>query len=359
MSAQVAILIDNISLKAGTERAVVSLCNGLVRHQSDIEMTIISVFSSEKSNVFFSLDPAVKIIHLNHPNHFTSWNKVFYYQELINRIKKINSNKQYSIMMGSTYVLNMLLPFITKKTKTKTIGCEHEIYGYAPKIIQSIRKLIYPKLNRLVVLNEMGKNNFSFLNNVSIIPNSLPFVVEKKSKLNQKKIIAAGRLTYQKGFDLLIDVMAKVVRKYPDWTLDIYGEGEDWELLQNKINSSQLQQNICLKGNVQNMQQCYAESTIFTLTSRWESFGLVLIEAMNAGLPCVSFDCDGPKNIINNQVNGFLISNFDTAAFAEKIIFLIENKDSRANMSQEAIHTSTAFEEQNIIPLWIQLMHQI
>src|SRR5690606_20540900 len=182
-----------------------------------------------------------------------------------------------------------------------------------------------------------------------IIPNSLPFVAEKTSSLTEKRIIAAGRLTHQKGFDILIDIYEKVYQQAPDWELNIFGEGEDREHLQEKITRKGLEKYIKLCGSVKNISENYQKSSIFVLSSRWESFGLVLIEAMNHGLPSISFDCDGPKNIITDGKNGFLIPKFDIKLFSEKLLSLMQDSELRNKIGNKAVESSIEYQEKNII----------
>ena len=360
MPDNIAIIIDNISLKAGTERAITSLANGLEnRFPGTCKIYIISLFTRQTDVPFFALHPDIELIHLNHPNRFSLFTKVFWYRTLVKKLKNTISSSAFDVIIGSTYIHNILLPVITKNTKIKTIGCEHEVYGYPSRIIQKIRKKSYPRLNAVVVLNQTEKNHYSFLQNVFIIPNSLPFEAGAVSSLHSKNIIAAGRLTRQKGFDLLISSMDIVVQKHPDWHLTIFGEGEEANALQQQIEDKKLENHIKLGGSVRNISEQYTKSSIFALTSRWESFGLVVIEAMSHGLPVVAFDADGPKNLIHDNENGFLISNFNTKAFADKLLLLIEDNLKRKQISNKALVTAQQYREQNIIPQWKQLIQQL
>lgn len=354
------IIIDNISRKAGTERAVSSLCNGLMKFfPNRYEITIISIFSTKNQVSFFELNEEIKLRHLEKNPDFKFWNKAFFYRNLIKTLRKINSENSFDVLIGTTYVHNILLPFVVKNTQTKTIGCEHEVYGYPPKLFQVVRKFVYPKLNSIIVLNKTEQQHFCFLKNTCIIPNSLPFEADKTSSLTEKRILAAGRLTHQKGFDILIDIYEKIYPKAPEWELNIFGDGEDLEMLKVKIKAKGLEKHIKLCGSVKNISENYQKSSIFVLSSRWESFGLVLIEAMNHGLPAVSFDCDGPKNIIKENQNGFLIPRFDKELFSKKLLLLINDFEKRQEMGKEAQISSTKYEEKNIMPLWNKQIQSI
>lgn len=353
MLIKIGIIIDNIAKGAGTERAVSSLCNGLLKfYPETYQITIISIFSRKSDISFFELNPQIGIKHLEKTNNFDFWNKLFWYKNLVSEISDINKNNSLDVILGTTYVHNILLPLIVKSSKTKTVGSEHVVYNYPPKLFQAIRKIVYPKLNAVIVLNEMEQKNFYFLKNTTVIPNSLPFENEKTASLMEKSIITVGRLTHEKGMDMLIDIYQNIFRKAPEWTLNIFGDGEDFELLQTKIQEKGLENYIKLHGSVRNISKNYLQSSIFVLTSRSESFGIVIIEAMNHGLPVISFDCDGPKNIIDNHKSGFLIPQFDKMEFSNKLLMLINDEQIRKQIGKTAREESLRFKEINIIPLW-------
>lgn len=357
---KIGIIIDDITKSAGTERAVTSLVNGLMKfYPSEYQISILSVFSNSKTPIFFEIDPKVEIIHLNKKNDFNALTKVFWYKALISDLKSLNEKKNYQVLLGTTYIHNILLGFITKNSNTKSIGCEHEVYDYPPKLIQQIRKIMYPKLDQLVVLNETEKQRYTFSKRISIIPNSNPITTEKKADLNSRRIISVGRLTHQKGFDMLIEAAEIIHQKYPEWEFHIFGTGEDQQQLNEEIQTKNLTETVFLRGLTQNIESEYLNSSMFVLTSRWESFGLVLIEAMTLGLPVVSFACDGPKNIVKNQENGYLIPKENVPQLAEGIEKLIENEDLRKKMGENSIVLSESYNEKNIIPLWNQLVQSI
>ena len=174
-----------------------------------------------------------------------------------------------------------------------------------------------------------------------------------KYDVESKIIISAGRLTEQKGFDILIDVAYRVFDKHRDWKWIICGEGEDREKLIEKIKKSKLENNVILEGNVANITDYYRKAAMFVLTSRYEGFGLVLTEAKKAGMPCISFRCPcGPAEIIEDGVNGYLIDCFDVDSMAEKINELIENDKKRKEFSNKALVGTEKFSLENVIEQW-------
>lgn len=218
-----------------------------------------------------------------------------------------------------------------------------------------IRKL--KKLNALIVLSDEDKKSWKELNNISVIPNPLPFYSTIKSELKNKKVIAVGRYVYEKGFDLLLSSWKIVHQQHPDWELYIYGAG-DKSLYINL--GKKLGITCHFEDATKDIQTKYCESSIFVLSSRYEGFGMVLIEAMNCGVPIVSFACPyGPKAIIHPNEDGFLVENGNIEALAEKICYLIEHPEERIKMGKNAIKSAERYKIENIAKQWDELFQKI
>ena len=200
------------------------------------------------------------------------------------------------------------------------------------------------QLDRMVVLTESAKSDWSELSNVTLIPDPLPFTADEVSPLTFKRLVCIGRYDYDKGNDLLLNAWARVEKQIPEWKLDIFGNGnmETYQqlMVQLGIDSSRCH----LHGPITEVKREYLQSSLFVLPSRYEGFGLVLIEAMACGLPVVSFDCEnGPRNIIRDGQNGFLVQAFDVDAFAEGIRKLKENGSFRKEASRNNLETVKKF----------------
>lgn len=215
------------------------------------------------------------------------------------------------------------------------------------------------RLDRLIVLSKDDKNNWPELTNVCVIPNPIGTLSEKFSTLENKNAIAVGRFVYQKGFDLLVKAWNEVNKKHPDWQLTIYGSG-DKTAINEQIHNLHLENSCFTHEAVNNISDKYIESSLFVLSSRFEGFGMVLIEAMACGLPCISFDCPtGPSSIVKNGENGFLVKNGDIKSLAEKICFMIENKELRNNLGKQAYLDAKQYEIGNIAKQWNNLFDKI
>lgn len=215
------------------------------------------------------------------------------------------------------------------------------------------------KYDEFLVLTREDKEQWKKIK-TKVIPNFLYKYPERTSNLENKIVISVGRLEYQKGYDLLIEVWRKVKEQYPDWKLNIYGEGELREKLQEKINNYNLEKDIFLKGRDKNIQEKYLESSIYVMSSRYEGFGMVLIEAQASGLPIVAFECPcGPKDIITNKEDGYLCKVGDIEEMANRIICLIEDEEKRKKFGKKAMNNSFRFTEEKIMNQWKELLENL
>ena len=215
------------------------------------------------------------------------------------------------------------------------------------------------KLDKFIVLTEEDSHNWPELNNVMVIPNFISNIPKKKSEVRNKRVISAGRYDYIKGFDLLIDAWAIVTKKHPDWRLDIYGPGNN-EAYQEMADHKEISNTFRCNSSVKNIFDLYADSSIYVLSSRSEGFGLVLFEALGTGLPVVSFACPcGPRDIIENGVNGFLVENGNIQEMAEKICYLIENESERQLMGKNAVSSVYRFQKEIVMQKWIDLFESL
>lgn len=214
------------------------------------------------------------------------------------------------------------------------------------------------RLDRFVVLSEEDKGYWKGLKNIEVIHNPIKFIPKEYSTCKNKIAIAIGRYTEQKGFDLLIKAWKLVEKKHSDWHLNIYGGGnkDPYET----IVEEESVKTISCHHAVKDIYSKYEESSIFILSSRFEGFALVLAEAMSCGLPEVSFNCPcGPKDIIIDGINGYLVENGDIDNLANKICHLIEDDTLRTIMGNNARRSIIKFDERHIMKLWIKLFNNL
>lgn len=216
------------------------------------------------------------------------------------------------------------------------------------------------KLDKMIVLTDSALGDWHELSNVVKIPDPLPFTIDVKSILQNKRIVSIGRYDFDKGNDLLLQVWSKVETKMKDWCLDVYGNGNR-EPYQELIEKLGIDKSRCrLHGPVSDVKAEYLNSSIFVLPSRYEGFGLVLIEAMACGVPVVSFDCEnGPRSIITDGEDGFLIPTFDIDAFADKLILLMQGENLRRLMGEKAQKSAAKYDMDSIGLQWKQLFDEL
>lgn len=216
------------------------------------------------------------------------------------------------------------------------------------------------RLDRFVVLTEEDKASWTELSNVEVIPDPLAFDIDQVSPLTNKRVIAVGRYVYQKGFDLLLHAWKLIEQQHPDWELAIYGMGErmPYEQLIDKL---KIDRNRChLNGSTPDIKAEYLNSSLFVFSSRFEGFGMVLIEAMACGLPVVSFDCPcGPKDIVRHKEDGLLVPSGRPDLLAEALHQVMGNDSIRQKMATEAINNAKRFQLDGIAMRWKQLFEDV
>ena len=216
------------------------------------------------------------------------------------------------------------------------------------------------KLDRFVVLTEEDKASWTELKNIDVIPDPLAFNIGEVSPLTNKRVIAVGRYVYQKGFDLLLKAWAKVEKLHPDWELAVYGMG-DRDPYEQIIDDLLLDRSRChLCGSTPDIRKEYLNSSLFVFSSRFEGFGMVLIEARACGLPVVSFDCPcGPKDIVRHGEDGLLVPSGDTDSLAEAMHKLMSDDVLRKNMASEALIDVRRFQLDEIARRWKTLFNSV
>ena len=221
------------------------------------------------------------------------------------------------------------------------------------KLIDSVRKF-----DKIVVMTEAEKNDWGLGDKVVCIPNMLisyPAICHDNTKTSCR-VISVGRYAFQKGYDMLLEAWKNVEKKYPEWSLHIYGRRDggvgEFELLNNIIKQASLN-TVILHPATSDVYSNYIESDIYVMSSRYESFGLVLIEAMSCGVPVISFDCKyGPRSIVDDGQTGILVHNDSVEKLADAICSMIENRVMRKQMGENARLESKKYLPEIIMPLW-------
>jgi glycosyltransferase involved in cell wall biosynthesis len=246
-----------------------------------------------------------------------------------------------------------------------TIGQEHlHFETYRPRLAADIRRG-YRRLAAVAVLTSHEEETYRALldgaaTRVARIPNAVAAGDGPASSLDAEVVVAAGRLNSQKGFDLLIAAWAIVAARQPSWRLLIYGSGPERPRLQLQIDALGLADRVALEGRHPQLGAAMAEASLFALSSRFEGFGMVLVEAMSAGLPVVSFDCPhGPADIISDGRDGLLVPAGDVDALAAALLSLIEDPDRRHRYGEAALQAAREYAIAAIGPRWDTLLKEL
>lgn len=357
----------------GIERCITTLANSLV---DDYEINIISTYKIY-DNPTFKLNDKIKVNYLMDygPNKreikeaIKKHKYITLIKELIRATKILRLKKKLmikyikkcnsDIIISTRDIHNEWLGQYGNKKSIK-IGWEHNHHNnnqnYINKILKSIENLDY-----FVLVSKSLKDFYQERTNIKCIyiPNALEEYPKKYASLEKQNLISVGRLSYEKGFDDLIDVFKLVNGIHPDWKLNIVGDGFERKKIEEKIKKNNLENSIILHGyqNKEYINELLFNSSIYVMTSRSESFGLVLLEAFSYGLPAIAFDrAVGATELISNNWDGYLISDSNKEQMAKKICELISGINRRVIMGANALKKAEQYNSKNIKEEWIKII---
>ena len=366
-------------MAGGVERVLTLKANYFAEHFG-YNITIILTEGKDEP-LFYALSNKIKVINLNigFEELWTCsfFKKIFVYLKKQRQFKKALTNELMRIRPDITIsLLRREINFINDiKDGSRKIGELHvnraNYRNFEANDSNFIKTLFakfwmhslvakLKKLNRFVVLTEEDKDAWPELKNIRVIPDPLSFLPTKYSELKERCVIAVGRYVYQKGFDLLLQAWSKIEKLYPDWQLVIFGDG-DRTPYEKQMKTFGVDAKRChLNGPTPNIQQEYVNSSIFVFSSRFEGFGMVLVEAMACGLPVVSFDCPcGPKDIVRDGEDGLLVENGNIDLLASSLSRLMNDETLRQSMSKAGLKNVQRFNIEQIAEQWRLLFESL
>lgn len=339
---KIAFFGGDISHTGGTERVSIALANYLVKH--GYQVIIISLSGNAPPK--FPVDESIKLVSLFDEKRRFS----LAYFSVVFRLRRILIDESIDVLIDVDTMLALFSSTALLGTKIKHISWEH--FNYKSNLTIKSRKLarrVAAKYaDTVVTLTEKDREYWleenKYPEKIIAIPNPLPFEPQSKlTKKHAKKVLALGRLTYQKGFDLLLDIWAKIEEANNSWVLIIAGDGEDKILLLDKIKKLSLK-NVELLPSTPHVSDLYNQSSLYAMTSRFEGFPMVLLEAKASGLPIIAYDCDtGPSELIMDNEDGYLVPFADSNAFIEKLLFLMNDEDLREAMSLKSLENAEKY----------------
>ncbi|NHN26148.1 glycosyltransferase family 4 protein [Flavobacterium jejuense] len=361
--------MDQIYLHGGIEKVMATKAN----YFADVLGYEVFIVTTEQKNnepcYHFSLK--IKFIDLNVnylrtksyfsfknlkkvPSHFFKWYKT---------LKKINPD--FIIVCNIAFDFYWAPFFVKRIKKIKEFHASRFFMEQNRSRVTGLKKFGYKvndfiesRYDKIVLLNE-DERKFYRSNNLEVIPNPINIRDEKQIALSSKKAIAAGRIAPVKGFESVIAIWKIVIEKYPKWQLDIFGQGEEKYIneLNNLIQSNDLVNHVFIHDAVSDLQERMLEYSFYVMTSLTECFPMILLESLSIGLPIVSYDCPtGPKNIIKNKEDGFLVENNNKDEFAISIFALIENPILKSEMGKNAKKNVKRFSNENVMKIWKDLL---
>lgn len=355
---KICFLSGDITRSGGTEKVACQIMNGLVTRYN---ISVISLtHSSDK--MFYSLNPEIKRVALFQSNP----NGIKQYFSIVHQIRKYLKINKIDILIDIDTILDMFSVVAVHGTRTKLISWEHFNFSetMGNKLRVPIRKHMTKYADCVVTLTKEDQKTYSdyFGKKLRVeqIYNPVEIIETKEEyDLNSKTIVSVGRLAKQKGFDYLLQVAEIVFKKHLDWEWIILGEGDEREALEETIEEKNLHQ-VKLIGRVNNVDEYLRKSSMFVMTSRYEGFPLVMIEAKANKLPVVSFKCKtGPAELVQDGVNGYLVDCFNTNAIAEKVCNLIEDTEKRNEFSKNALLDTEKLNYQEIMKQWENLLNEL
>lgn len=375
----IAYCIPSLDHSGGMERVLTTKANYLVE-QFGYDISII-ITDDKGSKPFFPLSDKIHVVQLdvNIDNlwQYPTWKRYYLYKKKM-RIYQRRLDRCLNLLKPDITIsllrreINFLMNIHDGSAKIGEIHFGRYKYrevdfSFLPTFINRWIKDLWmaqldknvKRLDRFVVLTHEDATYWKEMTNLKVIPN--PITINERNYTNgkSKQVIAVGRYTKQKGFDLLISAWKAVEKKHPDWILNIYGGG-DRDAYQSLVEEFGLQNVIKCNGSVSNIAEKYQESSIFVLSSRFEGLPLVLMEAMSIGLPPVSFKCPcGPRDIIHDKEDGILCENGNIEELAKGICKLIENEQLRKEMGQKAAQNIQRYTIDNIMKQWDDLFQEI
>lgn len=371
-------LIKSFAMKAGVERLMSDKMNYMAEYGYDVTLV---TYEQGNHSIPFPLHRNIKHIDLN-TRFFTlkKYSLPRRYIEILcmqrkfkNRLQKVVDEIRPDIIHTTTYSMSLVgiilqLQTAAKRTIESQVSFDSILKenDFSSKLMRYVASLydnyIFGKLQKFDAFFALTKGDSEqwskFVKDVCVIPNPLTLYPDQiKGHIEtHHRIICAGRLNYQKGFDLLINAFAKIANQCPEWNIDIFGSGEEEEALRALLADNNLTDKVFIHPATDNLYEEFQNSDFFLFSSRFEGWGLVLVEAMSCGIPCVSFRCKyGPEDIITDHKDGLLVSDGNVEELGEKILWMINHPEKCKEFGNEARQTASKFKKDVVIQKWIDI----
>lgn len=348
----------NVDLGGGTERSLTLVANEMA--ERGYHVTILNLWGGRRP--FFSLVETVRIASLFPEKISFTKNFIKVLSLLRSYVKENKVDVLVSVESSqSLYALPACTGLGITQVNWEHFNAKVDL-GFFPRRIA--RRLAAKLSDHIVVLTErdreLWRRNIGVRHQITAIPNAIPFSVTEHESERENIVLAVGRFTYQKGFDLLLESWRHASKRLDGWQLWIVGDGEDRAMLESLVDQFELQNSVVIHGPTTTIGDYYRKAKWFCLSSRFEGFPMVLLEASSWGLPIVAFDCDtGPAEIISHNVNGLLCPPENTTALSEAIVEALSlDEMSYQAMQANARMIANKFTLPHIGDMWVKLLEE-
>ena len=360
MRKKICFFSGDITRSGGTERVATQLANAL-NAENTYDICLLSLTEQQK-NPFYPVNPDIKRFRLGE-----KWiNPGPGYIPVIGKLHRFLKERKIDILIDIDIVLDVLAIPASRRLKTKVVSWEHFNCEFEQQVLyrRLISKLTAHFSDYVITLTEEDKENYGKIlgrkTRISAIYNMVPKMKRNENVQREKWIVTAGRLTYQKGTEYLAKIAVHVLKKHKDWKWFVLGDGEERNILEQAISENKLEDQLILKGTVDYVEWYLNRTKLFVLTSRYEGFGMCLVEAMQMHVPCVSFDIKiGPSEIITNDQNGKLIPPFEWEQMVREIDNLIENSERLEELSANTMIGFERYSDEHIIEKWKCILNKL
>ena len=352
-------------IPGGAERVAATLINHWV--SSGDELILVTITSAEID--FYELDGRIKRMPLNLARASRNWrDSILNNFQIIMQLREVMHHVNPDVVLSFMDLVNLRVLLAAFGTRMPVVVGERVDPTQHPigKIARVLRWLLYRRAYA-VVLQTHGivhwASRFVSCKAIHVIPNPIGDQFLKPNPTiseHARKIVAMGRLEFQKGFDLLLRAFAQCAGGHPDWTLDIFGEGSERIRLQALANHLGIADRVRLPGVIKDPERVLRQFDIFILSSRYEGFPNALLEAMTCGLAVISFDCrSGPREMIENGVNGVLVPPLDVDALVKAMARLMGDEDERKRLGERAVAVAERFSLARVSQMWRSVLESV
>jgi glycosyltransferase involved in cell wall biosynthesis len=355
-------IAPDITDSGGISR-VVSLKTNYFVANLNYKVVILSV--NEGSNRFYNFNSDIKWYNIKKAK-----NNFLFLRDYIHLIKKTIFNEKPDVIVVCDAAFWLFIPWFIKteipivfethfsisfeKVKNKSFYTK-----FRSRLVHFFKQKTIKKFTCFVSITDEESKEWNTKNSL-VIPNPVSFEVLEKANLANKKAMAVCMNPYIKGLDRLLLVWSRIIEKHADWILDIYGQWDANSECQKMATTLKITSNVNFILPTKNIQNVYNQASVFLMTSRSEAFPMVLLEAMASGVPCLAYDCpSGPRAIIKQGINGFLIEDGNLNSFVEKLKLMIEDENLRLQMGENASKSVTVYDLELIMKKWQNLFESL